>query len=160
MTAKKVPSKPSKPDVPANAETDIEGSASLALLIALLHGAGITVTAQQAAALSATMQSSAAIAATDTQHKTDVNVPELMTSLNGLVLSNAVTHAKNVDAITLQTISANQQHNVTLRQMEGDHRDQNHTQQLTLDEQALAVIAAYGRALSTSINPIPPKDDE
>jgi hypothetical protein len=115
-TIKKAPAtKPAPPDVPANAETDVEASGSMGLLLALLKAAGVTLTAQQAAALTAT----------DTQHKTDVNVPEMMTSLNGLVLSNAATHCKNVDAINLNTVKANQEYNATNSQMQLDHRDQN-----------------------------------
>jgi hypothetical protein len=148
MTAMKPP--PKKPaNKPADSETDLAGSGSLALILALLQASGVTLTAQQAAALTATMSASATLGASDTQHKTDVNVPELMTSLNGLVLSNAVTHAKNIDAITLETVSTNQQYNSTMQQMQMDHRDQNHDRQININETdayaVLSIAAAYER---------------
>ena len=154
MTRKKVPSKSTKP---ADSDTDLEGSGSLALLLALLQASGVTLTAQQAAALTATVQSSAGISATDTQNKTDVNVPEQITSLNGLVLANAVTHAKNVDAINLNALKDNQEANAVNSQRRGDHRDQNHDKQINVDEQVAAVAAMYARFFATLNNPIPQK---
>ena len=147
MTAKKTARKPKPTTKPADSNTDLAGSGSVGLLLALLKASGVTLTAQQAAALTAT----------DTQHKTDVNVPELITSLNGLVFSNAVTHAKNVDSITLNTVAANQEYNTLRQQMALDHRDQNHDKQINVDEQVAAVAALYARFFATLNNPIPPE---
>ena len=160
MTIKKKPArkpatKPTPPDDGTDSNTDLVGSGSLALLLALLQASGVTLTAQQAAALTSTLQSSAGISATDTQNKTDVNVPEVITSLNGLVLANAVTHAKNVDSITLNTIKDNQENNAVVGQMRLDHRDQNHDKQINVDEQIAAVAAMYARFFATLNNPIP-----
>jgi predicted O-linked N-acetylglucosamine transferase (SPINDLY family) len=147
-TIKKAPAtKPAPPDVPANAETDVEASGSMGLLLALLKAAGVTLTAQQAAALTAT----------DTQHKTDVNVPEMMTSLNGLVLSNAATHCKNVDAINLNTVKANQEYNATNSQMQLDHRDQNHDRAININETDAYAVLSIAAAYERLRNPTPEK---
>ena len=111
MATKKVVTKPAPKPSDADADTDLGASGSLTLLMALLAASGVTLTNQQASALAATMNASATLGASDTQHKTDVNVPELITSLNGLVFSNAVTHSKNVDAINLNAVKANQEYN-------------------------------------------------
>jgi hypothetical protein len=148
MPTKKVArKKPEEPDVPANAETDVEASGSMGLLLALLKAAGITLTTQQAAALTAS----------DTQHKTDVNVPELMTGLNGLVMSNAVTHAKNVDAINLNALKDNQEANAVNSQRRGDHRDQNHDRQININEDTAFSVLSIAAAYERLRNPTPEK---
>ena len=141
MTAAKrkinVPKKPD-PDQ-TDVDTAIAAGGSAGFVIALLKASGVTLTAQQAAALTAT----------DTQHKTDVNVPELITSLNGLVFSQAVKHSGNVDAINLNTVAMNQEFNATNKQMMMDHRDQNHDRQINVNEAdayaVLSIAAAYER---------------
>jgi hypothetical protein len=146
--SKRTIKKPAKPDPDmTDVDTAIAAGGSAGFVIALLKASGVTLTAQQAAALTAT----------DTQHKTDVNVPELITSLNGLVFSQAVKHAGNVDAINLNTVAMNQEFNATNKQMMMDHRDQNHNKQINVDEQVAAVAAMYARFFATLNNPIPPE---
>ena len=141
MTASKRKIKvPPKPDTDkADVDTAIAEGGSAGFILALLKAAGVTLTAQQAAALTAS----------DTQHKTDINVPELMTSLNGLVHAQAVKHASNVDAINLNTLAMNQEFNATNKQMMMDHRDQNHDRQINVNETdayaVLSIAAAYER---------------
>ena len=141
--------KPAKPDTDkADADTAIAEGGSAGFIIALLKAAGVTLTAQQAAALTAT----------DTQHKTDVNVPELMTSLNGLVLSQAVKHAGNVDAINLNTVAMNQEFNATNKQMMMDHRDQNHDRQININETDAYAVLSIAAAYERLRNPTPVDD--
>ncbi len=110
--------------------------------------------AELAAALLGVVQA-AGLTATDTQHKTDVNVPELMTSLNGLVLAQAVKYSQTIDAINANTVAFNQEFNATIGQMMIDHRDQNHDRQINVDEVAALVSILIGRIASTQNNPIP-----
>jgi len=142
----KIPTK-DDPDM-TNVDTAIAAGGSAGLIVALLKASGVTLTSQQAAALTAT----------DTQHKTDVNVPELITSLNGLVFSQAVKHSGNVDAINLNTLAMNQEFNATNKQMMMDHRDQNHDRQINVNEADAAAILLLGRIASTMVNPVPPKE--
>jgi hypothetical protein len=72
---------------------------------------------------------SSTLNATDNQHKTDVNVPEVLTGLNALTQERAAVFAKAMDAITIQTANQNQFYNSVLNEMMIDHRDQNHTKQ-------------------------------
>ena len=149
MTApkRKIKTPPKKDPDMTDVDTAIAEGGSAGFILALLKASGVTLTAQQAAALTAT----------DTQHKTDVNVPELLTSLNGLVFSQAVKHAGNVDAINLNTVAMNQEFNATNKQMMMDHRDQNHDRQINVNETDAAAILLLGRIASTMVNPIPPK---
>jgi hypothetical protein len=98
----------------------------------------------------------AALTATDAQHQTDVNVPELMTGLNGLVQANAVSLTRALDQVTIQTANQNQFFNAVLNQMTTDHRDQMHNFQTNIDEQAVAVAALYARLIERLNNPTPP----
>jgi hypothetical protein len=142
--------KPIKPDPDqANADTAIAEGGSAGFIIALLKAAGVTLTAQQAAALTAT----------DTQHKTDVNVPELITSLNGLVFSQAVKHSGNVDAINLNTVAMNQEFNATNKQMMMDHRDQNHDRQININETDAYAVLSIAAAYERLRNPTPVVDE-
>lgn len=72
---------------------------------------------------------SATLNATDTQHKTDVNVPELMTGLNGLVQQMAVNHQANLNSITVRDAESSAFYRDLARAAAVDHRDQNHTKQ-------------------------------
>ena len=71
----------------------------------------------------------ASLVATDTQNKTDVNVPEVLTGLNAMTQARSATYAKAMDSVTLQSANTNQLINGILNQMALDHRDQNHTKQ-------------------------------
>ncbi len=72
---------------------------------------------------------SAQLTASDTQHKTDVNVPEVITSLNAQILaSNAGLHSVINSALGFAVLRA-QGHVGIQSEMEMDHRDQNHTKQ-------------------------------
>jgi hypothetical protein len=72
----------------------------------------------------------AALGASDTQHKTDVNVPEVITSINAQVLaSNAGLLGVINSALGFAVLRA-QGHVGVQSNMELDHRDQLHTTQL------------------------------
>ena len=140
---------PAKPADKADADTAIAEGGSAGFIIALLKAAGVTLTAQQAAALTAT----------DTQHKTDVNVPELLTSLNGMLFQQAVSHSKNVDAINLNTVAMNQEFNATNKQMMMDHRDQNHDRQININETDAYAVLSIAAAYERLRNPTPVDGD-
>ncbi len=104
------------------------------------------------------------LAATDTQNKTDVNVPELMTGLNGLTQADQQSiRASNVGlqavcnaALGFATLQAQSALAYNTGMMQ-DHRDQNHDKQINIDEQVAAAAILYGRLAATFNNPIPPK---
>jgi len=104
------------------------------------------------------------LAAIDTQNKTDVNVPELMTGLNGLTqadqqslrASNVALHSVTTAALGFATLQAQSALAYNTGMMQ-DHRDQNHDKQINIDEQVAAAMILYGRLGSVSLNPVPPK---
>lgn len=100
-------------------ETDVGISADAALAALALLGNYVQTSGGQSAVLTAT----------DTQHKTDVNVPELMTGMNGLAQQMAVNLQASLNQVAIQTANQNQFYNSVLNEMMIDHRDQNHTKQ-------------------------------
>jgi hypothetical protein len=70
------------------------------------------------------------LTASDQQNKTDVNVPELMTSLNGQTLSRSSAYQDAMNAATLAGTQQAAFYADLTRQMAIDHRDQNHTVQM------------------------------
>ena len=99
--------------------TDVGISADAALAALALLGNYVQTSGGQSATLNAT----------DTQNKTDVNVPEVLTGLNAMTQERAGIFAKAMDAVTIQTANQNQFYNTVLNEMMIDHRDQNHTKQ-------------------------------
>lgn len=106
---------------------------------------------------------SSQLVAADTQNKTDVNVPELMTGLNGL--TQADQQSLRASGVGLQVVCNAALGFATLQAqsalayntgMMQDHRDQNHDKQINIDEQVAAAAALYGRLFATLNNPIPP----
>ena len=72
---------------------------------------------------------SASMTASDQQNKTDVNVPELITSLNGLHLQMASNFQASLNAINIASQNQAAFYEGLTREMALDHRDQNHTKQ-------------------------------
>jgi hypothetical protein len=99
--------------------TDVNISADAALAALALLGNYVQTSGGQSAVLNAT----------DTQHKTDVNVPELMTGMNGLAQQMSINLQASLNAVAVQTANQNQFYNTVLNEMMIDHRDQNHTKQ-------------------------------
>ena len=66
----------------------------------------------------------------DQQNKTDVNVPELMTGLNGQTQARAGSYQDAMNAATLAGTQQAAFYADLTRQMAIDHRDQNHTVQM------------------------------
>ena len=148
---------------PAKSEAKTVGSTAgvdlAAALAAVANALGVGVTAGSAAGLTAT----------DTQHKTDVNVPELMTGLNGLaqrralaqetvsdsfsnqIIQNAITQANNI--VTMANESANMISKQAIR-----HTDIAIDREWNIDEQSVAVAALYARLIERLNNPTPPAE--
>ena len=148
---------------PAKSEAKTVGSAAgvdlAAALAAVANALGVGVTAGSAAGLTAT----------DTQHKSDVNVPELMTGLNGLaqkralaqettsdsfsnqIIQNAITQANNI--VTNANESANMISKQAIR-----HSDIAIDREWNIDEQSVAVAALYARLIERLNNPTPPAE--
>jgi hypothetical protein len=141
----------------ANADTDLSGVGSVAEILAVLAAAGVTLTAGQAAALTAT----------DTQHKTDVNVPEVLTGMNALTQKRALAQETTQDNFVNQIIQngITQQHLITTNEINNSdliakqairHTDIAIDREWNLDEQIAAGAALYARLFATLNNPIPP----
>ena len=123
MTAKKVKVPVVKP-LPATPNTDakMDGEAVIAAL------AGIISTALQGT--TGAVASTAALTASDTQNKVDVNVPELITSLNGMVMQQAVNHGHALQLLETNMVTQASFYADLIRSRTTDWADQNHTQQL------------------------------
>lgn len=109
-----------KPSTDTNISADMV-AAAIALLASFQMSGG---------SLSAVQGHSAQLSASDTQNKTDVNVPELMTGLNGHTQSRAGAFQ---DAMNAEMLRSTQQASFFAdlnRQRAVDHADQNHTLQL------------------------------
>jgi ERCC4-related helicase len=125
MTARKVPLKKIPVTLPVetpDAQADLDGAAVIAAL------AGIISTALQGT--TGAIASAAGLTASDNQNKVDVNVPELITSLNGMVMQQAVNHGHALQLLETQMIGQVSFFADLARSRASDHRDQNHTQQL------------------------------
>jgi hypothetical protein len=141
----------------ANTDTDLAGASSVAAILAVLQASGVTLTASQAAALTAT----------DTQHKTDVNVPEVLTGMNALTQKRALAQETTQDNFVNQILQngITQQHLVTTNEINNSdliakqairHSDLAIDRIWNPDEIGLAVTAALARFFATLNNPIPP----
>jgi len=84
---------------------------------------------QAGGSLGAVQGHSAQLSASDTQNKTDVNVPELMTGMNGLAHQMAVNLQAELNHIQVKDAQSAQFYSDLARNMALDHRDQNHTKQ-------------------------------
>ena len=133
---KKAPKKAPKKLTPqANVKVDAE--AVMANISTILNNAFQSVAGVVAAATGLTVEQAAGLAASDTQHKTDVNVPELITSLNGMLMQQAVNHGHALQLLETQMIGQVSFFADLSRSRASDHRDQNHT------KQALAVTFPF-----------------
>ena len=134
MTKKVAPKKarpnqaPTQP--PPNAFTQLDGDAAVAMLAAVVNAALQTSAGVVAGSTGLTLQQAASLAASDTQHKTDVNVPELMTSLNGMILQQATTHNANLQVMQTRILEQASFFADLMRERAVDHADQNHTKQM------------------------------
>lgn len=73
---------------------------------------------------------SSQLTASDSQHKTDVNVPEVITSLNAQTLASNAGLLSVINSALAFAVLRAQGHMGLQSQMEMDHRDQEHTKQL------------------------------
>jgi hypothetical protein len=124
MTVKKRPNQAPKADAKIDAEA-VMTAVNVILANALESVAGVV-----AGATGLTVEQAAGLAASDTQHKTDVNVPEVITSLNGMVMQQAVNHGHALQLIETQMIEQGSFFADLLRERAVDHADQNHTKQM------------------------------
>jgi hypothetical protein len=126
MTArKKVVTKPA----PKPVDATVDAAAVMAAINVILDSALQSAAGVVAAATGLSVEQAAGLAASDTQHKTDVNVPELITSLNGIVLKDAVDQTHALQVTQTRIIEQGSFYGDLLRQLAVDHRDQNHTKQ-------------------------------
>ena len=72
----------------------------------------------------------ASLGASDTQHKTDVNVPEVVTSLNAQVLASNTSLLSVINSALGFAVLRAQGHMGIQSERELDHADQNHTVQM------------------------------
>ena len=89
----------------------------------------LTAFQQSGGALGNVAGHGANLTASDQQNKTDVNVPELLTSLNGLQMTQALSHQGDLNAARMRQEHQAQFWTDLTNQMALDHRDQNHTKQ-------------------------------
>jgi len=152
----------------ADADVDNAGAGSGAAIAAALaviaNALGVSTDAGAGAG------ASGALAATDTQNKTDVNVPEAITSYNAMLLQNAVMHSKRVDNMGEQIIqnAITQANNIVTNAQESAnlvskqairHTDLAIDREWNPDEVAALFAVYFGRLAATQNNPIPPKDE-
>jgi hypothetical protein len=141
----------------ANVNTDLAGASSVAAILAVLQASGVTLTAAQAAALTAT----------DTQHKTDVNVPEVLTGMNAMTQKRALAQETTQDNLVTQILQngITQHHLITTNEINNSdliakqairHTDIAIDREWNLDEQIAAGAALYARLFASLNNPIPP----
>lgn len=90
----------------------------------------LTAFQQSGGALGQIQGHGAQLSASDTQNKTDVNVPELITSLNGLAHQMAVNLQTSLNVVSIQGAQQAAFFKDLTNQMALDHRDQNHTKQV------------------------------
>ena len=126
-TPKKRPNK--APSTPSST-TKLDGDAAVAVLAAIVNSALESAAGVVSGATGLTVEQAAGLTASDTQHKTDVNVPELITSLNGMIMQQAVTHSRDIQVLETQIISQSSFFADLIRERAVDHADQNHTKQM------------------------------
>ena len=141
----------------ADSDTELAGASSVAAILAVLQASGVTLTAAQAAALTAT----------DTQHKTDVNVPEVLTGMNAMTQKRALAQETTQDNFVNQIIQngITHQHQITTNEINNSdliakqairHTDIAIDRQWNLDEQVVAAAALYARLIERLNLPTPP----
>ena len=128
MTAKKA--RPNQAPQKPSSNTNLDGDAAVALLAAIVNPALESSAGVVAGSAGTVTQHSAGLTATDQQNKTDVNVPELITSLNGMIMQQAVTHSRDIQVLETQIISQSSFFADLIRERAVDHADQNHTKQM------------------------------
>lgn len=125
-----VSKKVTKPVTKPASDTNLDGDAAIALLAAIVNAALQSSAGVVAGSTGLTLEQAAGLAASDTQHKTDVNVPELITSLNGMILQQAVTYNNTLQTLSTQMIEQGSFFADLMRERAVDHADQNHTKQM------------------------------
>ena len=153
-----------KNEKPADAGGELDTVGVAAVVLATLNALGVTANAGAAAGAPA----AAALGATDTQNKTDVNVPELMTGLNGLAQKRSLESESRLDNLTTQIlqngvthahqITTNEINNADLIAKAAIKHAELATDRIWNPDEVAALFAAYfGRLSATLNNPIPPK---
>jgi hypothetical protein len=108
----------------------------------------------------------AGLGASDTQHKTDVNVPEVLTGFNAMTQGRGGRYESAMDLILAHGIANLEMVNNTVNnqtakfatlmdQMAIDHRDQNHDRQINLNETDAYGTLALAAMAERLRNPTP-----
>ena len=149
------------PSKPADAGTELDSAGAVAVLLAIANALGVGTNAGAGAG--------ASLAATDTQNKTDVNVPEVLTGLNAMTQKRALNQETNMDNLTNQILqnAITQANIVTLNEINNSdliakqairHSDIAIDREWNLDEQNIGAAATLGRLIASLNNPIPPEE--
>jgi hypothetical protein len=150
-----------KTDRPVETGGELEAAGVAAVVLAVLNALGVATNAGAGAG------ASAGLAATDTQNKTDVNVPEVLTGMNAMTQKRALAQESNIDNFSNQIIqnAITQANIVTLNEINNSdliakqairHTDIAIDREWNLDEQTIAGAALYARLIERLNNPTPP----
>jgi len=152
-------------DKPTDAGAVLDAAGVAATVLATLSALGVTTNAGAGQGTSGALGS--VMGASDQQNKTDVNVPELMTGLNGLAQKRALAQEGNIDQFANQIIqnAITHQHQITTNEINNSdliakqairHTDIAIDREWNLDEQTVAGAALYARLIERLNNPTPP----
>ena len=145
---------------PADAGGELDAAGVAAIVLATLNALGVNTNAGAGAG------ASAGLGATDTQNKTDVNVPEVLTGMNAMTQKRALAQEGNIDLFANQIVQNGITHSnmiATNNINNSDliakaaikHADLAADRIWNPDEVAYAVAAITGRMFATMNNPVP-----
>ena len=154
-----------KQDRPVETGAELESAGVTAVVLATLSALGVT--ANVGAGQGTSGANAGVMGSTDNQNKVDVNVPELMTGLNGLAQKRALESESVQDNLVTQILQngITQQHMVTVNEINNSdliakqairHTDIAIDREWNLDEQSIAAAATLGRLIERLNNPTPP----
>ena len=157
------PRKSTPSQKPADAGSELDAAGVAAVVLATLNALGVTANAGQGTGGA----NASVLGASDQQNKVDVNVPELMTGLNGLAQKRALLHESSIDNLATQVLQngITQANMVTLNEINNSdliakqairHTDIAIDREWNLDEQVIAAAAMYSRLVERLNNPTPP----
>jgi hypothetical protein len=155
-----------KVNKPVDAGAELESVGVAAALITIANALGVGTNAGAGAGAAA----GAGLGATDTQNKTDVNVPEVLTGMNALTQKRALAQESAIDSFTNQMLQNAITHHDTITTHEIKNSDLIAKQAIRHSDVAIdriwnfdfkenaAASALLGRLIASLNNPIPPEE--
>ena len=148
-----------KQDRPVEAGAELEGAGVAAAVLATLNALGVTTNTGTGVG--------ASLGATDTQNKTDVNVPEVLTGMNAHTQKRSLAQESVMDNMTNQILQngITQHHMISVNEINNAdliakqairHTDLAIDREWNLDEQTIAAAATLARLIERLNNPTPP----